>query len=71
MNKEKTECEMCEGEGELMVSLHPEYGPSHRECPQCNGEGEVYHNSGLSPGEYDQAMYESYLEAKWEAENER
>ena len=69
--REKIECEMCEGEGELIVSLHPEHGPKCRKCPECNGSGKVYHNSGMSPGEYEQDMYESYLEQKWEAENDR
>ena len=68
------ECNMCEGEGELMVSLHPEHGPKTRRCPECFGKGRVsdgHADYEGTPADLEEAYYDAYMEQKWEADNDR
>jgi len=75
------ECPTCEGQGEFMVALHPENGPTHRNCHHCGGSGEIEadddfdeEEDSIDPIDYDdykQGMKEAQWEAQWEYDNER
>ncbi len=35
------QCEMCAGEGTIIVTTSPEDAPEREQCPECNGKGVI------------------------------